>query len=69
MKRIIAIVLALAACGSSAPPDTPGHLVFAAVSAGKKSACSRTVSGAAFCWGANASGELGNGSTTDSPDV
>jgi len=40
------------------------HLTFTAVSAGWSHTCGVTMSGAAYCWGSNSSGELGDGSTT-----
>jgi len=44
-----------------------GWLTFAAVSAGGAHACRVTTAGAAYCWGLNGSGQLGNGTTTNSP--
>ncbi len=41
-------------------------LVFASVSAGYSYSCGVTTGGAAYCWGSNAYGQLGNGSTTPS---
>jgi len=43
-----------------------GGLTFAAVSAGDGHACGITRSGAAYCWGYNLSGQLGNGTTMSS---
>jgi alpha-tubulin suppressor-like RCC1 family protein len=37
------------------------------ISAGLSTVCAVSRAGAAYCWGANASGQLGNNSTTDSP--
>jgi len=51
---------------SNVPILVAGGLQFAQVSAGSwEHSCGVTTSGAAYCWGLNASGELGNDSTTD----
>src|SRR5204863_406159 len=47
-------------------PVTTG-LTFAQVSAREYYACGVTTAGAAYCWGFNGLGELGNGTTTTSP--
>lgn len=39
---------------------------FAQLAAGAQHACAVTATGAAYCWGNNGSGQLGNGSTTES---
>ncbi len=52
---------------SSAPVAVSGDLSFTSVSAGSyNNACGVTTAGAAYCWGYNVDGELGNGSTTSS---
>jgi hypothetical protein len=51
----------------SVPVVVSGGLTFAAVGAGYQYTCGLTTSGAAYCWGDNDYGELGNGNTTFSP--
>jgi hypothetical protein len=49
---------------SSSPILVSGTLTFAQVTAGLDHSCGVTTSGAAYCWGRNEAGELGNDSTT-----
>jgi alpha-tubulin suppressor-like RCC1 family protein len=52
---------------SSTPVAVSGGLTLAAVSVGRDvHSCSVTTAGAAYCWGYNGNGQLGNGSTTNS---
>ncbi len=44
-----------------------GNLSFAKISAGNSFTCGLTTSGAAYCWGTNYYGQLGDGSQTNSP--
>lgn len=51
---------------SQVPVRVSGGLTFKSVSAGYSHSCGLTTSGAAYCWGSNENGELGNGSDNDS---
>src|SRR5438477_257570 len=48
-------------------PLGPSFENFASVTAGNSHACGVTTGGLLYCWGSNADGQLGNGSTSDSP--
>jgi len=48
------------------PVAVLGELTFAALSAGAAHTCGVTTAGAAYCWGDNSFGQLGDGTTTAS---
>jgi alpha-tubulin suppressor-like RCC1 family protein len=48
----------------SSPVAVQGGLTFAQVSAGAHYSCGVTTVGAAYCWGDNGGGQLGDGTTT-----
>src|SRR5207245_2514773 len=50
---------------STTPVAVSGGQTWAAVSAGAYSTCGVTLAGAAYCWGLNVYGEVGNGVSTD----
>lgn len=54
--------------GFEAPTSTPtavsGGLSWSRISSGRATACGVTTTGAAYCWGFNNTGEIGDGSTT-----
>ena len=45
------------------PQPVTGGLTFTAITAGETHSCAIATSGAAYCWGSNASGRLGIGTT------
>lgn len=51
---------------SHSPVLVGGGHAFVQIDAGLSHSCGLTESGAAYCWGVNSSGQLGNGSTTSS---
>ncbi len=51
---------------STAPVPVSGGLVFRFLSSGGKHTCGITSAGAAYCWGWNGLGQLGNGTTINS---
>jgi alpha-tubulin suppressor-like RCC1 family protein len=53
---------------SRSPVAVSGGLSFAAVSAGEDHTCGLTTTGAAYCWGDNGYGQLGNGTKVSSPN-
>jgi alpha-tubulin suppressor-like RCC1 family protein len=46
------------------PAAVSGSLMLTEIAVGNTSACGVTTAGAAYCWGAGGSGQLGNGTTT-----
>jgi alpha-tubulin suppressor-like RCC1 family protein len=50
-------------CASEKPEPVDGGLAFTSVSVGSEYACGVTTDGAAWCWGINRAGQLGDGTT------
>jgi len=53
---------------ANTPTSIAGGIIFAEISRGFEHACGLTTDGAAYCWGDNGNGQLGDG-TTDSSTV
>jgi alpha-tubulin suppressor-like RCC1 family protein len=54
----------LTTAGSTTPTPVDGGFSFSSISAGGLHSCGVTTSGAAYCWGADTDGQLGNGAPT-----
>src|SRR5213078_2781873 len=68
LQTLPALVAGIIGCGGDGGRATqPAGFAFASVSSGAEHACGLTTSGAAYCWGYNGWGQLGNGSTEDGP--
>jgi len=54
---------------SAVQPAGPvsGSLAYSLISVGDRTTCGITVNGAIYCWGSNATGAIGDGTTTDAP--
>lgn len=49
------------------PVELPAGVALASLTSGHSHTCGLTAAGAAYCWGQNGDGQLGNNSTLDSP--
>jgi alpha-tubulin suppressor-like RCC1 family protein len=66
LTRSVMLLAALALFVASAGPATASSQKFVQISTGEDHTCGLTSRGAAYCWGYNGYGELGDGTTTDS---
>src|SRR5437870_12450711 len=64
-RTLPALAAGIITFGSEQGPTQPATLTFRAVSAGGYHACGVTAAGAAYCWGGNPLGQLGDGTTKD----
>src|SRR5437870_9490765 len=62
-RTLPALAAGIITFGSEQGPTQPATLTFRAVSAGGYHACGVTAAGAAYCWGGNPLGQLGDGTT------
>ncbi len=62
------LLAALTLFVASAGPATASSQRFVQISSGDYHTCGLTSRGAAYCWGYNGYGELGDGTTTDSDE-